>query len=139
VIDNYAIDVLPEGYFRMLASRGACCAVDGSVIERNIFYSPNGAAVFYTYVGGRPQQLATSKVEPNLYYASGVEETSKFLEALQAQGVARTDVYADPMFVNLKHGDFRLKPDSPALKMGIKQIDLKGVGLTTEFPKRLLG
>jgi hypothetical protein len=46
-------------------------------------------------------------------------------EGLRAQGVAATDEYADPMFVDLKPGDFHLKPDSPALKMGIKQIDLK--------------
>ena len=140
VINNYAIDVLPEGYFRMSASRGACCVVDGSVIERNIFYSPNGAAAFYTFDKIGPQQLATSKVEHNLYYCGGVEDTStpKLLQALQAQGVSRTDVYADPMFVDLKPGDFRLKPESPALKMGIKQIDLKGVGLTKDFPKWLL-
>jgi len=43
-----------------------------------------------------------------------------------------------PMFVALEPGDFRLKPDSPAREMGIKQIDLKGVGLTRGFPKRLL-
>jgi hypothetical protein len=47
-------------------------------------------------------------------------------------------VYADPMFVDLKPWDFRLKPESPALKIGIKQIDLKGVGLTKDFPKRLM-
>ncbi|MGA3334226.1 MAG: right-handed parallel beta-helix repeat-containing protein [Terracidiphilus sp.] len=139
-INNYCIDLLAEGYFRMAASRGACCAVDGSVIERNIFYSPNGPAVFYTYLNGQPQQLATSKVEHNLYYAAGVEEksTPKFLQDLQALGVARTDAYADPLFANLKEGDFRLKPDSPALKMGIKQIDLKGIGLTRDFRKSLL-
>jgi hypothetical protein len=140
VINNYAIDVLPEGYFRMLASRNACCIVDGSVIQRNLFYSPNGAAVFYTYHGG-PQQLATSKVEHNLYYCRGAAQeisTPKFLQALRAQGVAETDVYADPMFVALAPGDFRLKPDSPALKMGIKQIDLKSIGLTKDFPKWLL-
>jgi hypothetical protein len=42
------------------------------------------------------------------------------------------------MFVALKDRDFRLKAESPALKIGIKQIDLKGVGLTDTFPKRLL-
>jgi hypothetical protein len=42
------------------------------------------------------------------------------------------------LFANLKEGDFRLKPDSPALKMGIKQIDLKGIGLTRDFRKSLL-
>jgi hypothetical protein len=138
VINNYAIDVLPRGYFRIFRD-GSGEKIDGTVLERNIFYSPNGAAVFYTFAVG-PQQVAKSKIEHNLYYCAGVEETStpKFLQTLRAQGVSATDVYADPMFVALKPGDFRLKPDSPALKMGIKQIDLKGVGLTKTFPKWLL-
>jgi len=38
----------------------------------------------------------------------------------------------------LKPGEFVLKPESPAFKMGIKQIDLKGVGLPKAFPKWLL-
>ncbi len=75
-----------------------------------------------------------------LYYCGCVEEpsTPKFLQILWAQDAGHTDVYADPMFVALKLGDFRPKPDSPALKMGIKQIDLKGVRLARDFPKRLL-
>lgn len=134
VINNYAIDVFPKGYFRIYRD-----SIDGSVVERNIFYSSTGAAVFYTFAIG-PQQLAKSKVEKNLYYCGGVEETStpRFLQELRAQGVAQTDVYADPLFVDLKPRDFRLRPDSPALKMGIKQIDLSGVGLTKDFPKRFL-
>ena len=138
VINNYAIDVLPRGYFRIFRD-GPGERIDGTVIERNIFYSPKGAAVFYTFAVG-PQQVQKSKIEHNLYYASGMEETStpKFLETLRAQGVSRSDMYADPMFVSLKPGDFRLKPESPAFKLGIKQIDLKGVGLTRAFPKWLL-
>jgi hypothetical protein len=95
--------------------------------------------VFYTFAVG-PQQVAKSKIEGNLYYCGNVEETStpKFLQTLREQGVASSDVYADPMFVALKDRDFRLKAESPALKIGIKQIDLKGVGLTDTFPKRLL-
>ena len=138
VINNYAIDVLPRGYFRIFRN-GPGEKIDGTVIERNIFYSSNGAAVFYTFAVG-PEQVATCKIERNLYYCQNVEEAStpKFLQTLREQGVSSSDVYADPMFVALKPGDFRLKPESPALKMGIKQIDLKGVGLTKDFPKRLL-
>ena len=135
VINNYAIDVLPKGYFRIFKD-----SIDGTVMERNLFFNTQGAATFFTFAIG-PQQLAKSKVEKNLYYCGGVEATStppKFLQTLRAQGVSQTDAYADPMFVDLKPGDFRLKPDSPALKMGIRQIDLKGVGLTKDFPKRLL-
>ncbi len=138
VINNYVIDVLPKGYFRIFRD-GPGEKIDGTVVERNIFYSSNGAAVFYTFAVG-PQQVAKSKIERNLYYCGNVEETAtpKFLQTLREQGVSKTDAYADPMFVALKHGDFRLKPESPALKMGIKQIDLRGVGLTKDFPKRLL-
>ena len=138
VINNYAIDVLPRGYFRIFRN-GPGEKIDGTVIERNIFYSPKGAAVFYTFAVG-PEQVAKSRIEHNLYYAGGVDETStpKFLETLRAQGVSATDMYADPMFVSLKPGDFRLKPESPAFRLGIKQIDLKGVGLTHAFPKWLL-
>lgn len=138
VINNYAIDVLPKGYFRIFRD-GPGEKIDGSVLERNLFYHPNGPAVFYTFAVG-PQQVAKSKIERNLYYCGGVQEAStpEFLKTLRAQGVAGSDVYADPMFVDLKPGDFRLKPESPALKMGIKQIDLKGVGLTKDFPKWLL-
>ena len=138
VINNYAIDVLPKGYFRIFRN-GPGERIDGSVLERNIFYHPNGAAVFYTFAVG-PEQVATSRIERNLYYSGGSGETGtpKFLETLRAQGVSRTDAHADPMFVSLGPRDFRLKPESPALKMGIKPIDLKGVGLTNAFPKRLL-
>jgi hypothetical protein len=138
VINNYAIDVLPRGYFRIFRN-GPGEKIDGTVIERNIFYNSNGPAVFYTFAVG-PEQVAKSKIERNLYYCGNVQETStpKFLQILRDQGVANMDVYADPMFVRLGPGDFRLNPESPALKMGIKQIDLKGVGLTKAFPKRLL-
>lgn len=44
--------------------------------------------------------------------------------------------YADPLFVDWEAGDFRLRPDSPALKMGIKSIDISKVGLTEDFPER---
>ncbi len=37
-------------------------------------------------------------------------------------------VYADPMFVNPEKFDFTLKPGSPALKMGFKNIDISDVG-----------
>ena len=36
--------------------------------------------------------------------------------------------YADPQFVSLENGDFRLKKTSPAFKLGFKEFDLTGVG-----------
>ena len=44
-------------------------------------------------------------------------------EEYLASGRACGDVVADPLFVDAKNGDFRLKPDSPALKLGFREWD----------------
>ena len=36
---------------------------------------------------------------------------------------------ADPMFVDPDHNDFRLKPESPARKLGFETIPFKKIGL----------
>ena len=46
----------------------------------------------------------------------------------QRQGSDRHSVFADPRFVDPQNGDFSLRPDSPALKLGFRSLDLKGVG-----------
>ncbi len=45
----------------------------------------------------------------------------------QKRGYDKNSLYADPMFVDPDNGDFTLKPDSPALKLGFEPIDLTGV------------
>ena len=50
---------------------------------------------------------------------------------------------ADPKFVDAAHGDFRLKADSPALKLGFLPIDTAKIGLYGEpdwvaLPKRIV-
>jgi hypothetical protein len=39
---------------------------------------------------------------------------------------------ADPQFVDARHFDFRLKPSSPALKLGFQQIDASLAGMSPE-------
>jgi len=46
---------------------------------------------------------------------------------------------ADPMFVDPENGDYRVKPESPALKLGFKNFDLDGVGLLPDFPNKWQG
>ena len=36
--------------------------------------------------------------------------------------------FADPLFVDPKNGNFSLKPESPALKLGFQPIDISRVG-----------
>jgi len=51
------------------------------------------------------------------------------LEKQQRDGVDAHSLAVDPLFVDPENGDFRLRPDSPALKLGLVPIDLSNVGL----------
>jgi hypothetical protein len=54
----------------------------------------------------------------------------------QALGYDKHSHYADPMFVDARNGDYRLKPESPALKLGLKDFDVSNAGLLPDFPKQ---
>ncbi len=50
-------------------------------------------------------------------------------EAWQAKGQDKNSIVADPLFVNVEKRDFRLKPNSPALKVGFKPFPLDQAGV----------
>lgn len=49
-------------------------------------------------------------------------------EAWQQEGGDLHSLVADPLFVDGKNGDFRLRPDSPAFKLGFKPIPIDEIG-----------
>ncbi|MFC1606955.1 right-handed parallel beta-helix repeat-containing protein [Candidatus Latescibacterota bacterium] len=51
----------------------------------------------------------------------------------QARGQDTHSMIADPLFADPENGDFALKQDSPALKLGFKPIDMSTVGPRPEF------
>ena len=55
------------------------------------------------------------------------------LDEWQALGFDRNSVFADPLFVDPEHDDYTLKPDSPALKLGFENFDMKSFGPTQDF------
>jgi hypothetical protein len=70
-------------------------------------------------------------IDHNLYWREGGGDLKfgnrKFTE-WQALGFDKESVVADPLFVNAAKADFRLKPGSPAEKIGFQPIDLTSVG-----------
>jgi hypothetical protein len=143
IVNNVVIDMdsrrFPGAYFQALAP----LPWDGARFERNIFYDSKRATEFFSYLPrGKlgPEVFAHVEFGHNLYYDARPDKSSlpQFLREMRARGIGLTDTYADPLFVDAGRGDYRLRPDSPALKLGIKSIDLGGVGLTADFPKRLL-
>ena len=50
------------------------------------------------------------------------------LEQWRARGHDQHSLIADPLFVAPQQEDYRLKPESPAFKVGFRPIDLSGVG-----------
>jgi len=98
---------------------------DSSVtFERNIVYYKQGVLV-------RP--FGTLAADYNVYWNAGGEPVI-FLEGLdlkqwQEMGYDKHSVIADPKFVDAEGFDFRLKSDSPALKLGFKPIDISKAGL----------
>jgi hypothetical protein len=46
----------------------------------------------------------------------------------QAMGQDKHSLVADPLFVNPAKDDYRLKPDSPAFKLGIQSIPVDQIG-----------
>ena len=58
----------------------------------------------------------------------GEGEKITAFEQWQRLGYEADSVIADPMFVDAAQDDYRLKPDSPALKLGFVPIDISRIG-----------
>lgn len=94
--------------------------------ENNIVYWSTGPAL------AGPWDKVQFVARNNCWWnAAGVAVTfaGKPLEAWQALGHEAGSVVADPLFVDAAKGDFRLKPDSPALALGFRPFDSSQAGV----------
>lgn len=67
----------------------------------------------------------------NIYFdarGTKIRFAGKSFEQWQAEGRDAGSIIADPLFMNVSNFDFRLRSESPALRMGFHQIDITGVG-----------
>jgi parallel beta-helix repeat protein len=98
----------------------------GFYFDHNIVYYDEG-----TLLGGNLDKLNCDFDYNDYWNASGKPVTFVGGESFadwQKKGYDAHSVIADPLFVDAKKHDFRLKPESPALKLGFKQIDVSTVG-----------
>lgn len=141
--NNIIADIIapPRGYYLSLREG----PMTGATIKRNIFYASEEPGSFIdelppgrgrTTEDRRGRGLAASKeadTDSNIYYCAGNPELSKEMLAKQQQdGVDAHSLAVDPLFVDAANGDFRLRPDSPALQLGFVPFDMSKVGLRTE-------
>ena len=68
---------------------------------------------------------------------SGKRNAKRYdLAGWQQLGFDKHSVFADPLFVDPAKNDFRVRPESPALKIGFKNFEMGKWGLTDEFPEQ---
>jgi parallel beta-helix repeat protein len=95
--------------------------------EGNIVLTDNGLPLGGNWGNGN------FRMDRNLYWdtvdRSDIDFAGVSLKDWQAQGFDVHSVVEDPRFVDAEHRDFRLQPDSPALKMGFQPIDVGEIGL----------
>jgi parallel beta-helix repeat protein len=93
-------------YFDSGELLGSNWSNDHYVMDRNVYFDTRTAA--------DPSKMKFAKETFPEWKARGHDEHS---------------LIADPLFIDPAQFDFRLRPESPALKIGFKQIDLANVGV----------
>ncbi len=123
----------PKQYFINVSPVGP--EIKGTVIENNICYQSEGETEpFFGVSIYYPLAHLTSYSDilagKNLYYDAGADPNNKKkLEELRANGLDTDSEVADPLFEGFDEAGFKLKSNSPAFNLGIKQIDIEKVGL----------
>ncbi|MGJ8673738.1 right-handed parallel beta-helix repeat-containing protein [Rubritalea sp.] len=140
--NNIIADVIvPRGTYLKIVEG----PMKGASNLRNIFYSSDSGCKFISEpgagkgnVGEDSRGRVTARMKDidsdyNLYFCKADRKIGEeVLQKLQKDGVDSHSRAVDPMFQDPANGDFRFKPGSPAIKMGIKPFDMSLVGLRSD-------
>ncbi|RLA58582.1 MAG: right-handed parallel beta-helix repeat-containing protein, partial [Epsilonproteobacteria bacterium] len=119
----------------------------GAVMRNNIFISDSEDFIIYIpttwpvsmniHKAGEKLMPYEHDVDNNIYFYPGVKA---FLAEQQKQGIEKHSLAVDPGFRDVKNGDFRLKKNSPAIKLGFVPFETSpdSFGVTADYPENLL-
>jgi hypothetical protein len=143
--NNIIVDVIPSrrnlaprnivrGYIGLMVN-----PMKGTQVRRNIIYSTRKdypPIIEHLLYGTGPEpRLRDADADYNLYWCeTDPEWGQRHLKAQQPFGVEAHSLSADPQFVDVARGDFRLKTNSPAWKLGFEAIDISNMGLRRGHP-----
>jgi hypothetical protein len=113
--DVYANNIYMNTRDRWALNRGPSTAVLPMEIDRNVYFTPAGDAAVFGYCGPMPD-------------TSRRQSVSLSLAEWQALGADRDSLLADPLFVDADRQDFRLREDSPAIRLGFEEFPLDRFG-----------
>jgi len=91
-------------------------------ITRNVYWRTDGQP--FVFAGQEWKEWREQRMTPRSYFTGTPMDAGSLL--------------TDPKFVDAQKRDFRLRPDSPALKVGFKPFDLDEIGLTGDKAWRTL-
>ncbi len=108
--------------------------MSGNRFLRNIIYYTNGRSSLYDIYG--TLDLTATVSDYNTFYAAGATmlipstkvPPAEQWQSWQAKGMDRNSLVADPLFADVKHADYTLVADSPAFRLGFKQIPITEIG-----------
>ncbi len=144
VLENLVVDLRPNsrhrGYIRFYSGD-----VRGSIIRHNVFYAcvkgVNATNPPFTRRGRPAPRLSDTLADRNLYFNTADPLWgARHLERQRKLGIEKHSVAADPLFTDIEKLDFRFRPGSPALKLGLRQpVSVSETGPRPPYRDRLLG
>ncbi len=140
-IENNILVVAPGNAAAIRSMEMAGELAQGHEYLRNIIYIQGAKGDVYGFINWNDTRVAVSDYnliwKPNgpLTVSGGPADGSweRWLTILDRK-YDQHSIVADPMFVDPANGNFHLRPGSPALKLGFKDIDTSEIGLKEKLP-----
>ena len=145
ISNNIIVDVIPSrrnlapanivrGYLGLLVS-----PMNGAQVNRNIVYATRKeypAIIEHRQYGrGLDPRLRDTVADFNLYWCpEDPQWGQQHLDRQRPFNVETHSLCADPLFVDVEKGDLRLKPESPAWKLGFQPVEISKTGLLPGHP-----